>query len=226
MKIRTRFFILITNFSIALTAQDVDKPYFESMDEKEIVEIEDSTLNLENKTIPEEIYDEAILALNHYPELWDTEITFQFKENIKKSTMQAQPTWASFFKSRKKRSYIILISRNILIDQDELKFSDVPNDVVTGWLGHELGHVMDYRERSSFGMLIFGIKYLYSGAHIREVERTADVYAITHGMGTYILKTKNFILEHANISELYKERLRSLYMSPEEVMHMLEHEHN
>ncbi len=226
MDLRIVIFIIFTNFSIALTAQKADKPYFQKMNIKEELETEDATLNLKNKVIPEEIYDEAVLALNHYPELWDAEIIFQFKDNIKKSTMQAQPTWASFFRSRKKRSYIILISRNILIDQDELKFSDVPNDVVTGWLGHELGHVMDYRERSGFGMLIFGIKYLYSGAHIREVERTADVYAITHGMGTYILKTKNFILEHANISELYKERLRSLYMSPEEVMHMLEHEHN
>jgi hypothetical protein len=83
---------------------------------------------------------------------------------------------------------------------------------------------MDYRERSAFGMLVFGVKYLYSGAHIREVERTADVYAITHGMGSYILKTKNFILDHAHISEKYKQRLRSLYMSPEEVMHLLEND--
>lgn len=41
-------------------------------------------LNLENKIIPESIYDEAIIALNHYPELWDTEITFRFKDTIKK----------------------------------------------------------------------------------------------------------------------------------------------
>ncbi|MDE0598037.1 MAG: hypothetical protein OSB51_02590 [Dokdonia donghaensis] len=181
-------------------------------------------LNLENKQIPKEIYDEAIIALEHYPELWDADITFQFKNNIRKSTMQAQPRWASFFKSRKNRSYIILISRKIQIDQEELNFSEVPSDVVIGWLGHELGHVMDYRERSAFGMLVFGVKYLYSGAHIREVERTADVYAITHGMGSYILKTKNFILDHAHISEKYKQRLRSLYMSPEEVMHLLEND--
>lgn len=179
-------------------------------------------LNLENKIIPESIYDEAIVALNHYPELWDTEITFRFKDTIKKSTMQAQPKWVSFFTSRKSRSYIILISRKIQIDKEELNFSEVPSDVVIGWLGHELGHVMDYRGRSSLGMLKFGIKYLYSGAHIKEVERTADVFAITHGMGSYILKTKNFILDHANISEKYKARLRSLYMSPEEVMHLLQ----
>ncbi len=40
-------------------------------------------------------------------------------------------------------------------------------------------------------------------------------------MGDYILKTKNFILEHASISEKYKRRIRRLYMSPEEVMELL-----
>lgn len=210
---------------MALTGQEEEKQYFDTMTEKEVVPVEDGMLNLDNKVIPEEIYDEAILALEHYPELWDADITFKFKDDIKKSTMQAQPRWKSFFRSRKKRSYIILISRKIQIDQDELAFAEVPSDVVTGWLGHELGHVMDYRERSGFGMLIFGMKYLYSGAHIKEVERTADVYAITHGMGTYILKTKNFILEHANISESYKQKLRNLYMSPEEVMHLINEEH-
>lgn len=209
---------------MVLTAVHSDKLYLKNMEEKVEVALEDGMLNLENKQIPKEIYDEAIVALEHYPELWDADITFQFKDNIRKSTMQAQPKWASFFKSRKNRSYIILISRKIQIDQEELNFSEVPSDVVIGWLGHELGHVMDYRERSAFGMLVFGAKYLYSGAHIKEVERTADVYAITHGMGSYILKTKNFILDHAHISEKYKQRLRSLYMSPEEVMHLLEND--
>ncbi|RMB56802.1 hypothetical protein EAX61_13375 [Dokdonia sinensis] len=178
-------------------------------------------LNLENKTIPKEIEAEAIKALEYYPELWDTDITFQFKDNIKKSTMQAQPRFNSIFRGKGKRSYIILISRKIQIDEEEFTIKDIPSDVIIGWLGHELGHVMDYRNRSSFGMIIFGLKYLYSTPHIQEVERTADTYAVRHGMGEYILKTKNFILEHASISEKYKQRMRSFYMSPEEVMHLI-----
>ena len=93
--------------------------------------------------------------------------------------------------------------------------------MITGWLGHELGHVMDYRNRSSLGMVFFGIKYLFSKAHIKEVERAADTFAIMHGMGEYIIKTKNFILDHAQISETYKKRIRSFYMSPEEVMELI-----
>lgn len=179
-------------------------------------------IDLSNKIIPQSIEKEALIALSYYPKLKDTAIEFVFKDNIKKSTMQAQFTFGSLFRSRNKRSYIIKISRRIQIDTKEMSIDDVPSDVMIGWLGHELGHVMDYRSRSNIGMLIFGAKYLFSPSHIQEVERAADTFAIRHGMGDYILKTKNFILDHADISERYKAKLRRLYMSPEEVMQLLE----
>ena len=178
-------------------------------------------INLDNKIIPESIKKEVIEAISFYPELYDTAIEFKFKDNIKKSTMQAQPRFTSFFKRKENREYVILISRNIQIEGEQFTMEDIPSDVKIGWLGHELGHVMDYRERTNFGMLIFGIKYLFSSAHIKEVERTADTYAIAHGMGDYILKTKNFILDNASLSEKYKERIRRLYISPEEVMELI-----
>ncbi|HBY69707.1 MAG TPA: hypothetical protein DEG69_19400 [Flavobacteriaceae bacterium] len=181
-------------------------------------------ISQKNKTIPNTIKEEALTALSYYPELKDTNIVFKFKDKIKKSTMQAQPTWGSFLKRKKNREYIILISREIQIDNEAFTINDIPSNVITGWLGHELGHVMDYRDRNNFGMLIFGFKYLFSKRHIKEVERTADTIAIAHGMGDYILETKNFILDHANISEHYKNRIRSFYMSPEEVMELINDE--
>lgn len=178
-------------------------------------------VNLDNKVIPKGIKQEAIKALEYFPELYNTAIEFKFKNNIKKSTMQAQPRFTSFFKKKENRAYIILISRKIQIEGEVFTMSDIPSDVIIGWIGHELGHLMDYRNRTNFGMLIFGIKYLFSSKHIKEVERAADTYAIAHGMGDYILKTKNFILDNANLSEKYKERIRRLYISPEEVMELI-----
>ncbi len=178
-------------------------------------------INLDNKIIPESIKKEVIEAILFYPELYDTEIEFKFKDNIKKSTMQAQPRFSSFFKAKENREYVILISRKIQIDGEKFIMKDIPSDVKIGWIGHELGHVMDYRERTNMGMLLFGLKYLFSPMHIKEVERAADTYAIQHGMGDYILTTKNFILENAHLSEKYKERIRNLYISPEEVMELI-----
>ncbi len=183
--------------------------------------VSSQNINLDNKIIPESIKSEAIEALAFYPELYDTAIEFKFKDKIKKSTMQAQPRFTSFFRKKNKREYIILISRSIQIEGEIFTMKDIPSDVKVGWIGHELGHLMDYSERSNMGMLIFGIKYLFSSAHIKEVERAADTYAVAHGMGDYILKTKNFILENANLSEKYKARIRRLYISPEEVMELI-----
>lgn len=174
-----------------------------------------------NKIIPESIRPEAEKALSFYPDLKDVPIEFKFKKAIKKSTMQAQPTWASFLTSRDNRAYIILISEKFHIEEEEFDIHNVDEDVLIGWLGHELGHVMDYRERSNFGMLVFGLKYLYSKPHIQEVERAADTFAVNHGMHEYIIATKNFILNHASISPKYKKRIMKYYMSPEEIMELV-----
>lgn len=172
--------------------------------------------------VPDSIQEEARIALSHYPELADTPITFKFKKNIKKSTMQAQPVFSSLFNTRKKRKYVVLISEKIKISDTIFHTKDVPKDIMVGWLGHELGHIMDYQNRSSLNLIGFGIKYTFSGTYLKEAERAADTYAVNHDMAPYILKTKNFILENAEIQEEYKARIRKFYLSPDEIMAMVE----
>ncbi len=182
----------------------------------------DSITILENKTIPIAILKEAIIALSHYPELENTPIEFKFKKKIKKSFMQAQPEVMGLFKKRNNRSYKVLISRNFHIDNEEFDISEIPSDVLVGWLGHELGHIMDYRERSGFNMIMFGIRYLTSKKFLQEAERVADIYAVNHGLSKYILATKEFILNHAHLSDGYKAKIRRHYLSPEEILLLVE----
>ncbi|WP_339610759.1 hypothetical protein [uncultured Planktosalinus sp.] len=173
---------------------------------------------LKNKVIPESILKEVTIALSHYPELADTPIEFKFKTNIKKSFMQAQPRFMDVFKNKKKRAYFVMMSESVTIEGEVFTVAEVPTDVLIGWIGHELGHIMDYRERSGFNMIVFGVRYLFSNGFIKEAERTADTFAVNHGMGNYILATKDFILNHSSLSDNYKNRIKSLYMSPEEIM--------
>ena len=132
--------------------------------------------------------------------------------------MQAQPRFFDIFKNKKKRAYYIMISESVTIEDEVFTVAEVPTDVLIGWIGHELGHIMDYRERSGINMLGFGIQYMFSKGFIKEAERAADTYAVNHGMGNYILATKDFILNHASLSEAYKNRIKRLYLSPEEIM--------
>ncbi len=173
---------------------------------------------LDNKIIPESILKEVTIALSHYPELADTPIEFKFKTNIKRSFMQAQPRFFDIFKNKKKRAYYVMISESVTIEGEEFTVAEVPTDVLIGWIGHELGHIMDYRERSGINMVGFGIRYSFSKGFIKDAERAADTYAVNHGMGNYILATKDFILNHTSLSETYKNRIKRLYMSPEEIM--------
>ena len=172
--------------------------------------------------IPESIKEEIEIALSYYPELKNTPINFEFKKNIKKSTMQAQPSFGSFFRKKGKRSYNIYISETVNISGEVLYTKNMPSEVLIGWIGHELGHVMDYKNRSNLNLIWFGIKYLLSDKHIIEAERSADTFAVAHGMDEYILKTKNFILNHAQITQSYKDRIRKYYLSPEEIMELVE----
>jgi len=171
---------------------------------------------------PDSVRVEAGTALSHYPELKNTPITFKFKKNINKSTMRAQPKFWSLFRSRKNREYIVLMSERIKISGKEFLTKNIPEAIMIGWLGHELGHIMDYKNRSSLNLIWFGIKYTFSGSYIKEAERAADTYAVSHGMGDYILKTKSFILDNAEIEEKYKARIRKYYLSPEEIMTLVE----
>lgn len=174
-----------------------------------------------NKIIPANIAEEVKTALSYYPELKDTPIEFKYKTAIKKSTMQAQPDLKSIFRSQEKRGYKILISTKFHIEKKAFNIEDVDSEVLIGWFGHELGHVVDYSDRSTLGMLIFGLKYLFSKSHLKEVERTADMIAINHGMAESILATKDFILNNVHISPAYKQRIAKLYMSPEEIMEIV-----
>lgn len=183
------------------------------------------SLEYSNKIVPDNIWRETYVALSHYPELKDTPIEFKFKKNIKKSFMQAQPKLSGFFKNKKNRSYVIYINEKFKIEDETFSVKDVPSEVLIGWLGHELGHVMDYRDRSAIDMLWFGIRYVTSNNYIREAERAADTYAVNHGLGQNIIATKDFILNHSKLSESYKSRIQDLYLSQEEIMVLIDEIH-
>ncbi|MCM4154494.1 hypothetical protein [Gramella sp. AN32] len=183
------------------------------------------SLKFTNKIVPDTIWREAYVALSHYPELRNTPIELRFKDKIKKSFMQAQPNFGGIFKKRKNRGYTIYISKQFNIEDQEFSVHTVPKDVLIGWIGHELGHVMDYQNRSGLNLVWFGIKYITSKNYIREAERMADVYAVNHGLGENIIATKDFILNHADLSDAYKNRIKSLYLSQEEILVLIDEIH-
>lgn len=184
-----------------------------------------STAEFEGKKIiPEEIKHVALTALSFYPELKNIKIEFKFSENIRKSVMQAQPKYVTMYKSRQKRTYLIKLSQYFIIKQHQIKIHELPNDVLIGWIGHELGHIIDYMKRNAWSMLLFGIGYSSSKSFIISAERAADTYAINRGLGQYILQTKKFIMEKAGMPESYIQRMNRLYLPPEEIIDLMKNQ--
>lgn len=171
-----------------------------------------------NKTIPSVIEKNVLTALSFYPELKQVPIQFLFKRRIKSSVMQAQPVFSTLLRSRKHRAYRINISALFMLTHTAVPIHQMPDDIMVGWIGHELGHIMDYETRSNAGLVSFGLSYLTSSDYVKRVEQIADRFAVTHGLGDYLIKTKRFILDHAELPQAYKDKIARLYVSPEEIV--------
>lgn len=174
-----------------------------------------------NKQIPQVIKPQVLKALSFYPELKNTVIRFNFRKNIRSSVMQAQPVFSTLLRSRKNRRYRINISAHFKLSSYDMPITEIPEAVMVGWIVHELGHIMDYEHRSNAAIVLFGYRYLFSPEYVKEAERIADTYAVEHGSGKYILSTKRFILDHAEIPQPYKNKIIRLYLSPDVIVDLV-----
>lgn len=172
-----------------------------------------------NKQIPDEIREVTLLALSYYPELMDVRIDFQFQKKIKGSVMQAQPKIGSLLLNNKdNRAYRIKISRYLELLDEMLPIEELPTDVLLGWIGHELGHVKDYLNRSAVNLIGFGVRYVLSDKFVAQAEIAADSHAVAHGMGKAIIATKDFVIDNDRLPEQYRNKIKTLYMSPGEIL--------
>ncbi|TKK68518.1 hypothetical protein FC093_10365 [Ilyomonas limi] len=177
--------------------------------------------NKHNKQIPAVIEQNVLTALSFYPELKNTIIRFVFKTNIKTSVMQAQPVFTTLLLKRKNRRYRINISAQFKLIHTQIPIQQIPDEVMIGWIGHELGHILDYERRSNTGMVSFGLGYYFSADYVKSAERVADTYAVERGLGKYIIATKRFILDHAELPQAYKNKIARLYLSPDVIVEQI-----
>jgi len=171
-----------------------------------------------NKQIPAVIEKSVLQALSFYPELENTSINFVFKKNIKSSVMQAQPVFKTLMGKKANRIYNINISALFKLTHSAIPIHHIPEEVMIGWIGHELGHIMDYENRNTFELIAFGLSYVFSRTYIKKAEKEADTYAVNHGLGRYIVATKYFILDHAELPQTYKDKIARLYLSPDDIV--------
>lgn len=183
-----------------------------------------SHMNINFKNIDNQKIKDCFLEVyNRYDSLHEYDITLVQKK-IKSSTMQAQPiiSLKSFFTGVKK--YRIKLAVYVK-DSEEILISELPDDVLTGWFAHELGHLVDYEPRSNFGMIIYGLRYVFSEKFKRSAEHEADSIAVANGFAEEIIATKKFILYNDFLGDGYKSVINKYYMSIDDVEIFMDEDH-
>ena len=136
------------------------------------------------------------IALQHFPELKEHKIKIKYKNKVR-HPITASWAFGNIFRSRKKHTYILLISSDAFVKRISLN-----NQV--GVFGHEMAHFLYYSERPTIHMLWWAIKYVTSKKFHREFERQADRTAIDHGLGHQLLGI-TFYLKRREVEEYMKK---------------------
>jgi hypothetical protein len=164
-----------------------------------------------HKTFQPQIKSAALIALSRFPELKNTRIEFLFK-NIK-TTMETRPkiNLKAFTKHRTYQVFINLNQgKNRALDLDSLS-----ETIKIGWIAHELGHIVDYENRTAFSILAMGFYYVTVPSFKKNVENSVDIIAIRHGFGREQIAGVKYLLYHSNASEKYKKNSVKYYLSLE-----------
>ncbi|MFT5513179.1 MAG: hypothetical protein ACI8SE_001580 [Bacteroidia bacterium] len=171
-----------------------------------------------NKVYPGKLKAEVENALSDYPDLADVEIEFRWGVFTQHSFMLAQPKVITLLRHKSKREYLIIMRKKIFLKNKRVPNGRIPSEVLVGWLGHELGHIVDYIDRSSLNLAWFGILYYFSKPFLRKAEITADYNAVKHGLVKELLVSKEFGRNPMFFPWKYINKLNTLYPSIETVL--------
>jgi hypothetical protein len=166
-----------------------------------------------NKQYPSEIKNEVENVLSYYPDLIKVGIHFRWGVFTQHSFMLAQPKIPTLLLRKEKRTYQIIMRKNFFLKNRQFANGRIPSDVMVGWLSHELGHVLDYKDRSSWNLIWFGILYYFSTPFLKKAEISADKNAVTHGLIDELVVSKEFGRNPTFFPKNYVRKLNDFYPS-------------
>ncbi|WP_350290560.1 hypothetical protein [uncultured Croceitalea sp.] len=149
------------------------------------------------KRIPLGIKQQAYIALSYYPELKDTRITFRFRK--RKTPLTSRPRFFSVFLPKHKRAYVITISTKTKPVLTPILFTALPYNAQIGVLGHEIGHIVEYKTRSSFQLIGLAFK-ISNSAFADKFEFDTDERTIAHGLGYQLLDWSKYVRQALGIA--------------------------
>jgi hypothetical protein len=163
--------------------------------------------------IPPEFQSDFRKVFSVYLELKNKNIRVEEKKI--RTTMRCRPKIFSLFREKKNRRYLIIINNDSAVNKAIL-LKNIPQQAQIGVIAHELGHIIDYENKSNFVIFTDGIKYLFLDSRAK-FEKHVDQIAIDKGFGEQLYQFIDFILKNKDIPEKYKDYKKRIYLSPEEI---------
>lgn len=161
-----------------------------------------------NKKIPTEFEKEILIALSHYPELKTSRIKFCYSHIF--TSMKAVPTLGFLFQKPENRTYRIVMNSKKCHGRNMMQRST--STALIGVIGHELGHIKDYSQRSNSGLFKLLFNYIFKKSRI-ETEKRADNIAVDHNLGKELLEFTTFIYQDTCMNPKYIEYKKKYYSS-------------
>lgn len=178
------YFSLLIIFSTGLSAQEIVKAFHKnSLTTEKLVLLRKNFGK--NKTIPKSFENQILTALSYFPELKDTKIKFRLKNRT--TPLATRPTFFSMFRSAKKRTYVITISKKSTNYLDAIVLKNIDYNAQIGVLGHELSHISDYLNKGFGEMFTVAINEVFSKKKVDKFEFKTDLNCINHGLGYQLL---------------------------------------
>ena len=130
-------------------------------------------------------YEKLVLpALSFFPQLKDYRVTFKVRNHG--APLSTRPSFGSMFRHARKREYMVFISADTSTEWKAIQLNRVPVMAQLGIIGHELSHIIEFKEKNTFGILGLGINHI-STRYMNKFEFQADSICISQGMGDYLL---------------------------------------
>jgi hypothetical protein len=125
--------------------------------------------------------------------------------------MVARPILYQFMRPWIKHRYIIFINSGEKFGKFTIPTKELSDEILLGWIGHELAHITQYQNMSWYEFMFFPIKYILNKKFRKKFETEADKITKIHGLEKELKAGINFTLNDSRVSSSYKRRTKKYY---------------
>lgn len=168
-----------------------------------------------NTSLPPGYELQALLALQHYPQLAKERIHFVIEPET--LPLASRPALWSILLPKRYWRYYIIISNESKLFTEAMLFEKLPFNAQVGILGHELAHTLHYQDKTAWEMLWMGLCYGSTAYRIR-FEQATDSTTIAQGLGWQLYDFARFIRSSKHITVEEKQWLDKYYLNDRLIM--------